>query len=355
MNNKLQVFISSTYLDLKEERQAAVEAILKSGNLPAGMELFTAGNKSQWEVIQRWITDSDIYMLILGGRYGSVESNSGLSYTELEYDFAVSSGKPFFAVVIEEDALEIKVKAVGSSVLEKDNPAKLKEFREKVLSKMSSFFSDTKDVKLSVLETIPQLEAEFDLKGWIRAETIPDTKALADELSRLHTENKKLTDKVTTLSKRVEKPKSATAPEEKEFDELRGLLLNIMVDISSSKHAFDNGDELPDKVSLMDLAFSCKDKLMTGITNEFGMSDLDQFIFFTLCPKLQAYELVLNEKVTGAKYRRYAATKKGMKFFAYLEKRIHQNKTPTEASPPKAPAKKKAVSKKAPVRKRTDK
>jgi hypothetical protein len=73
--------------------------------MPAGMELFTAGNKSQWEVIQRWITDSDIYMLILGGRYGSVEPNSGLSYTELEYDFAVNSGKPFFAIVIEDEAL----------------------------------------------------------------------------------------------------------------------------------------------------------------------------------------------------------------------------------------------------------
>lgn len=106
MNSKLQVFISSTYKDLIQERQAAVEAILKSGNIPAGMELFTAGNKSQWEVIQRWISDSDIYMIILGGRYGSIEPTSGLSYTEIEYDFAVSSEKPYFAVVINEDALE---------------------------------------------------------------------------------------------------------------------------------------------------------------------------------------------------------------------------------------------------------
>ena len=44
---KLQVFVSSTYNDLKEERQAAVEAILKAGHIPAGMELFAAGNDSQ--------------------------------------------------------------------------------------------------------------------------------------------------------------------------------------------------------------------------------------------------------------------------------------------------------------------
>jgi hypothetical protein len=43
---RLQVFISSTFLDLKEERQAAVEAVLRAGHIPAGMELFSAGNES---------------------------------------------------------------------------------------------------------------------------------------------------------------------------------------------------------------------------------------------------------------------------------------------------------------------
>ena len=47
MNKKLQVFVSSTYTDLIEERQAAVEAILDAGHIPAGMELFKAGNESQ--------------------------------------------------------------------------------------------------------------------------------------------------------------------------------------------------------------------------------------------------------------------------------------------------------------------
>lgn len=68
---KYQVFISSTYTDLLDERQAAVEAILQAGHIPAGMELFTSSNQSQWDIIKRWIDESDIYMLILGGRYGS--------------------------------------------------------------------------------------------------------------------------------------------------------------------------------------------------------------------------------------------------------------------------------------------
>jgi Domain of unknown function (DUF4062) len=44
---KLQVFVSSTYTDLRDERQAAVEGILSAGHIPAGMELFAAGDQSQ--------------------------------------------------------------------------------------------------------------------------------------------------------------------------------------------------------------------------------------------------------------------------------------------------------------------
>ena len=79
MNKKLQIFVSSTFTDLIEERQAAVEAILDAGHIPAGMELFKAG-KSQMYTIRKWIDESDVYMLILGGRYGSIEEESGLSY-----------------------------------------------------------------------------------------------------------------------------------------------------------------------------------------------------------------------------------------------------------------------------------
>jgi hypothetical protein len=323
MNSKLQVFISSTYQDLFSERQAAVEAILKSGNIPAGMELFTAGDKSQWEVIQRWISDSDIYMIILGGRYGSIEPNSGFSYTELEYDFAVSSGKPYFAVVMHEDALEIR----GSSVIEKDNPDKLKDFRAKVLSKMSSFFSDHKDVKLAVLETIPQLAQEYELKGWVRATEVPDTKALADELSRLHTENKELREKLTAQAKQIDISRPNASSSEKEFSELIDLFTSIKVDIKSLKRSYEIPSKLPDQMPLLDLAITFKDTLMSGVTNGYGIDEVTSFVFFTICPKLQTYDIVQNEAVAGVRYRRYAITKKGTQFFAYLEKRLHKTQS----------------------------
>ena len=80
---KFQIFISSTYKDLIDERQMAVQAIVKMGHIPAGMELFKAG-ASQWQTITKWIDESDIYVLILGGKYGSINPNEGKAYTHLE-------------------------------------------------------------------------------------------------------------------------------------------------------------------------------------------------------------------------------------------------------------------------------
>lgn len=183
---KYQVFISSTYTDLREERQAAVEAILKAGHIPAGMELFTSTNKSQWTIIQRWIDESDIYMLILGGRYGSIDSDTDKSYTHLEYEYAHSINKPLFAVVINDDALRKKT----YEEREIQNPVNLEEFRQQVLSYLSAFFSDSKDIKLAVHESLGTLIQDNELNGWVRGNQ--QNEGLASELVRLNEENRKL-------------------------------------------------------------------------------------------------------------------------------------------------------------------
>jgi hypothetical protein len=115
-SKKLQVFVLSTYVDLREERQTAVEAILLAGHIPAGMELFAAGSESQLDVVRRWIDESDVYMLILGGRYGSIEPKSGKSYTQVEYEYAAEKGKPLFALVMTDAVLDEKVRAAGLAV-----------------------------------------------------------------------------------------------------------------------------------------------------------------------------------------------------------------------------------------------
>lgn len=189
LRKRLQVFVSSTYTDLIQERQAAVEAILVAGHVPAGMELFTSGDESQMEVINQWIDESDVYLLILGGRYGSIEPKTGKSYTHLEYEYAASKNKPLFACVINEGALEAKVKTVGSSVIETSEPQKLRDFKGLILTKMVKFWDDQKDIKIAVGETLSHFARREDMIGWVRASTQADMPALADEIARLSKEN----------------------------------------------------------------------------------------------------------------------------------------------------------------------
>ena len=49
MERKYQVFVSSTYEDLKTERQAAISCLLDMNCIPVGMEQFPASSLSQWE------------------------------------------------------------------------------------------------------------------------------------------------------------------------------------------------------------------------------------------------------------------------------------------------------------------
>ena len=202
-NKRLQVFISSTYKDLIEERQAAVQAILSAGHIPAGMELFAAGDQSQMSVIKAWIDQSDVYLLILGGSYGSIEPISSKSYTHLEYEYALSIGKPLFSVVITDEALEGKIKNEGSKVLETQNQSQYREFKKVVLTKMVRFWSDSKDIKLAIFETISEFVRRDDLIGWVPGNFQVDTSKMALELARLGKANAILEDENQKLKRNI--------------------------------------------------------------------------------------------------------------------------------------------------------
>ena len=98
MDKRYQIFVSSTYADLKEERQRVIQALMEMDCIPAGMELFPAADEEQWLFIKKVIDDCDYYLLVLGGRYGSTTSD-GISYTEKEFDYAVSIGLKVVALI----------------------------------------------------------------------------------------------------------------------------------------------------------------------------------------------------------------------------------------------------------------
>lgn len=146
MNPRYQVFVSSTFRDLVEERQAALEAILELGHFPAGMEAFPAADATPWELIKSVIADSDYFVLIVGGRYGST-GPAGISYTEMEFNLAVEMGKPVLAFL---HGAPEQIPA-GKSELDPEARRRLDAFRARIAERIVKLWSNKQELKANVL------------------------------------------------------------------------------------------------------------------------------------------------------------------------------------------------------------
>ena len=165
MEKRYQVFVSSTYRDLTEERAAVIQAILNLEHFPAGMELFPAANDDQMTLITRVIDESDYYVVVVAGRYGSV-SAQGISYTEQEYDYAVQTGTPILGFVHgDPDKIE-QGKAEASATARK----KLAAFRTKVESRMVRHFKSPAELGGHVTTSLIRAIKDNPRTGWVRGD-----------------------------------------------------------------------------------------------------------------------------------------------------------------------------------------
>ncbi|MED2615405.1 hypothetical protein COF41_29865 [Bacillus toyonensis] len=309
MQKKLQVFISSTFTDLEEERQTAVQAVLNAGHIPAGMELFKAADISQKETIKKWIEESDVYMLILGGRYGSIDEETGKSYTHWEYDYAKQLGKPRFAIVIHEKALEQKVMKLGFNVTERDNPVKYQEFRVVVLDKISKFYSDLKDIKIAVLESLKEYEKDKKLTGWVSGAEIKDVSSLMKDNYNLLKENTKLQKQLQQLQIKINKENEIDGMS---FEEVKSCLEQKM--IRPDEYGITHEKMKGERFSIYELFTLTSNFFASGITNQAGNDEIETFLYRRVAPVLMQFSLVEKVKLAGVKYQRIQTSKVGLKF-----------------------------------------
>ena len=147
---KYQFFVGSTYKDLVDERQVAINAIIETNNIVAGMEFFGAVGENQLEHIKQEIDQTDYYLLIIGGRYGSL-TKSGISYTEEEYDYAVLNGVRVIAFIHSNP----ESLAYNKSETNSSNREKLENFKTKVQnSGLVCFWDNLNDLKSKIVTTI---------------------------------------------------------------------------------------------------------------------------------------------------------------------------------------------------------
>ncbi|WP_139657398.1 DUF4062 domain-containing protein [Pseudomonas shirazica] len=202
MEKRYQVFVSSTFLDLQEERQEVMQALLELDCMPSGMELFPATNDDQWSLIKQVIDDSDYYIVVLAGRYGSI-SSSGLSYTEMEYRYALETGKPIIGF-IHNSVENLPAKYSEANVEGKE---KLENFRRLVQKKLCKFWSSPADLGSQVSRSLMKLIKSHPAIGWVRANLVP-TESAAQEMLALRRRIEELEQEIESAG--ATEPKSAT-------------------------------------------------------------------------------------------------------------------------------------------------
>ena len=132
MDKIYQIFVSSTYEDLKMERQEVMAAVVSTGNVPIGMEYFPAGNAAPFDYIKKQIDGADYYL-----QYKDIKKLPG---EKLEI----------------EDAHKREL---------------LEAFRKNSIEgRMATFWEDAKDLRMQVKDAINGMIVESPRTGWIRAD-----------------------------------------------------------------------------------------------------------------------------------------------------------------------------------------
>lgn len=262
MEKKYQVFVSSTYEDLKEERQRVIEALLQMNCFPVGMELFNASDDDQWTVIQNLIKECDYYILIVGGRYGSVEPISGKSYTQKEFEYAIEQGVPVMSFVHKDPSKLVS----GNVEPSQEGKAKLEAFKSEVKKKLCKLWDTSSDLTAQVILSLNNQIKSKPRTGWIKAD-----QASSDEANK----------KIILL--------------QKQNDELRITLNKIETSAPTGTENLQQGDDV---ISIIVAYYWNMNNLLEEITLTWNQ------VFKILLPLLkgESSETNLNNKLSEVLY-----------------------------------------------------
>ena len=187
MDKVYQIFVSSTYADLADERRRVSETLAKAGYIPTGMELFPAADQRQLEFIKRVIDRSDYYVVIVGGRYGSLADDK-ISFTEKEYEYALQRQIPVLAFL---HARPEQI-PVGKTDLDVEQAKRLAAFRDRLSKgRIVDFWEEPQDLCTNVVIAVTQAINLSPGVGWIRGDQAIDPKVLQDS-ERIRIENEQL-------------------------------------------------------------------------------------------------------------------------------------------------------------------
>jgi len=329
MDKRYQVFVSSTYADLKDERQHVIQALMEMDCIPAGMELFPAADEEQWEFIKKVIDDCDYYLLVIGGRYGST-TDDGISYTEKEFDYAVEQGLKVVALIHgAPDNIPF-----GKSETDPELREKLFAFKDKVMTgRLVKFWQTASElpglVALSLTKTIKMYPAV----GWVRANHAASEDILSD-INQLRKQNAELQNTVNELGSQQAVNIQGIADIDSEFTINGSYYTRRHGSSSSTKYSFSSTITWRDLFALISPYLVenpndglVKSKLAASLLEREGKSgstiSINDQEFKTVTIQLEAYGLITtaySKTTQGGMALFWRLTKKGKQLM--IESRV---------------------------------
>ncbi|MBC6936737.1 MAG: DUF4062 domain-containing protein [Chloroflexi bacterium] len=151
---RIDVFISSTSIDLPEHRAAVRDAIITLGMHPSGMEHWPVRGENPVDLCRSMVADAEIYLGIYAHRYGwRPDGFDGRSITELEYDWAGETQRdgtpiPRLCFIMADSHPWPKDR------MELDALDDLSRFKARVRENQVGFFSTPDDLKAQVIAAL---------------------------------------------------------------------------------------------------------------------------------------------------------------------------------------------------------
>lgn len=329
MEIKYQVFVSSTYEDLIEERKEITQAILESHCIPAGMELFPASNLAQWDVIKQVIDDSDFYLLIIAGKYGSIGKDSSgktVSYTEMEFDYAIFSGKPVLALIHED--IDSLPRAKTETTPEKVR--RLDEFRKKVCAgRVIKKWNNKDNLKSAALAALSDLKNITDAPGWVRADKINQQIYDSIEQQRLQFESeiKELKDKLNTYTIEIEKKSAENEDLNNNIDILSDQLCKLANENLQLSHIVNQKIDFWSCLLQINTAYEyitdTSERLLADINKERPLSDPERW-FLKCHGSRSLWKAIMNKTVDILREYEGASSEQKTAYIRNLDAIMHK-------------------------------
>jgi hypothetical protein len=202
---------------LKTERQTAISCLLDMNCISVGMEQLPASSLSQWEYIKKMIDMSDYYLLIVAVKYGSIDPEENISYTEKEYRYAVAKKMPTLAFLHQNIDL-LPVIKMGATDEERE---RVRNFHSTVkdAGRLVDFYFNEVELKYKIAMAIPEIINDVPMSGWVRADQAEQAIATAKDSSGIQDLQNQLKEIQNSILEKVEQTQMKWEPiSEEEID-----------------------------------------------------------------------------------------------------------------------------------------